>query len=97
MTFGTWQGSDLWVTFAPMKTEIRKDSYRRSQIFTSLILASLLGLFGLGYFLILHPTVYAMRVYLVYLTVLMTISQIITWDLKWAADSSLSSPKQAVA
>ena len=86
MTFGTCQGSDLWVVFAPMKTEIRKDSYRRSQVFTSLILASLVGLFGLGYFLILHPTVCAMRVYWVYLTLLMTLSQIITWDLKWAAD-----------
>ena len=69
-----------------METEIRKDSYRRSQIFTTLILASLVGLFGLGYFLIMHPTVCAMRVYLVYLTVLLTISQIITWDLKWTAD-----------
>ena len=86
MTFGTCQGSNLWVVFAPMETEIRKDSYRRSQIFTTLILASLVGLFGLGYFLIMHPTVCAMRVYLVYLTVLLTISQIITWDLKWTAD-----------
>ena len=69
-----------------METEIRKDSHRRSQVFTSLVVASLVGLFGLGYFLIMHPTMCAMRVYLVYLTVLLTISQIITWDLKWTAD-----------
>jgi hypothetical protein len=37
-----------------METEIRKDSYRRSWVFTSLILASLVGLFGLVYFLILY-------------------------------------------
>jgi len=80
-----------------METEIRKDSHRRSQVFTSLVVASLVGLFGLGYFLIMHPTMCAMRVYLVYLTVLLTISQIITWDLKWAADPSLSSPKQGVS
>jgi hypothetical protein len=89
MTFGTCQVSDARVVFAPMESVIRKDSYRRSQVFTSLTLASLVGLFGLGYFLILHPTVCAMRVYWVYLTVLMTISQIITWDLKWAADPPL--------
>jgi hypothetical protein len=30
-------------------TKIRNDSYRRSRVFTSLKLASLVGLFGLGY------------------------------------------------
>jgi hypothetical protein len=57
MTFGTCQGSDLWVVFAPMETEIRKDSYRRSRVFTSLMLASLVGLCVLASFLYHHPQI----------------------------------------
>jgi hypothetical protein len=40
-----------------METEIRKDSYRRSRILFWLILASLVGLFGLVSFLYHHPEV----------------------------------------
>jgi hypothetical protein len=40
-----------------METEIRKDSYRRSLVPFLLRLASLVGLFGLGSFLYLHPEV----------------------------------------
>jgi hypothetical protein len=40
-----------------METEIRKDSYRRSRVLFLLILASLVGLFGLGSFLYHHPEV----------------------------------------
>lgn len=40
-----------------METEIRKDSYRRSRVFTSLILASLFGLCILASFLHHHPQI----------------------------------------
>jgi hypothetical protein len=70
MTFGTCQVRDAWLVFAPMETEIRKDSYRRSQVLISLKLASLVGLFGLGYFLAHHPTQYAMPVFLAYMAAL---------------------------
>ena len=37
-----------------METEILKHNYRRSWVFTSLILAGLVALFGLVYFLVLY-------------------------------------------
>jgi hypothetical protein len=40
-----------------METEIRKHSYRRSRVPFFLGLAGLVGLFGLGSFLYLHPDV----------------------------------------
>ena len=54
MTFGTCQVCDSWVLSVHMETEIRKDSYRRSWAFTSLILVGLVALFGLVYFLVLY-------------------------------------------
>ena len=40
-----------------METEIRKDSHRRSLVLFLLGLASLVGLFGLGFYLYHHPDV----------------------------------------
>jgi hypothetical protein len=40
-----------------MTTGIRKDSQRRSQVLFLLGLASLVGLFGLGFYLYHHPDV----------------------------------------
>lgn len=40
-----------------METEIRKDNYRRSRVLFLLVLASLVGLFGLGSYLYHHPEV----------------------------------------
>ena len=54
MTFGTCQVSDARVVFAPMETMIPKHSYRRSQAFTLLGPASLVGLCLLVSFLYHH-------------------------------------------
>jgi len=57
MTFGTCQVSDARVVFAPMETMIPRHSYRRSQAFTLLGPASLVGLCILVSFLYHHPQI----------------------------------------
>ena len=90
MTFGTCHVRDARVLFIPMET-IRKEPLRWS---IPLYWIGVAGMVGLGYFFIRHPTDYAIRVCLAYLAVLVTISQILSWDLKWAADPGAYSPHQ---
>jgi hypothetical protein len=90
MTFGTCQVSDARVLSIPMET-IRKEPLRWT---IPLYWIGLAGMVGLGFFFIHHPTDCAMRVCLAYLAVLVTISQILSWDLKWTADPGACSPHQ---
>jgi hypothetical protein len=93
MTFDTCQVSDARVLSIPMET-IRKERLRWT---IALYWIGLAGMVGLGYLFIHHPTDYAMRVCLSYLAVLVTISQIISWDLKWEPDPGACSPHQEVS